>query len=93
MDEEILETMKLFSKERVERLPENARNLFYAMMKIADERDYYKNIIEELKKSLKSDINIYSCRCDKKYSEAYLNGARFGRSTVLFELEELEKRE
>lgn len=45
-DEELIETLKLFEKERVENLPESARNLFYAIMSIADERDM---LIEKLK--------------------------------------------
>ena len=45
-DEELIETLKLFEKEKVENLPESARNLFYAIMRIADERDM---LIEKLK--------------------------------------------
>ena len=45
-DEELIETLKVFEKEKVENLPESARNLFYAIMRIADERDM---LIEKLK--------------------------------------------
>ena len=45
-DEELIETLKAFEKNRVEQLEEPARNLFYAIMKIADERDM---LIEKLK--------------------------------------------
>ncbi len=46
-DEELIETLKVFKKNRVEQLEEPARNLFYAIMKIADERDM---LIEKLKR-------------------------------------------
>ena len=46
-DEELIGTLKLFEKERVENLPESARNLFYAIMRVADERDL---LIEKLKR-------------------------------------------
>ena len=46
-DEELIETLKLFEKNRVEQLEEPARNLFYSIMKIADERDI---LIEKLKR-------------------------------------------
>ena len=51
-EEELIETLKLFEKERVEQLPENARNLFYAIMKIANERDNSCRIIKELEEHL-----------------------------------------
>lgn len=46
-DEELIETLKAFEEKRVEQLPESARNLFYAIMRIADERDM---LIEKLKR-------------------------------------------
>lgn len=46
-DEELIETLKLFEEKRVEQLPESARNLFYAIMRISDERDM---LIEKLKR-------------------------------------------
>ena len=49
-EEELIETLKAFESNRVEQLEEPARNLFYAIMKIADERDRLNNIINELKK-------------------------------------------
>ena len=45
-EEELIETLREFEKNRVEQLEEPARNLFYAIMKIADERDKYKEIIK-----------------------------------------------
>ena len=51
-EEELIETLRAFKKNRVEQLEEPARNLFYAIMKIADERDRLNNIINETKKIL-----------------------------------------
>lgn len=48
--EELIEVLKQFNEKRVEKLPEKTRNIFYAIMKIADERDRLNNIIEELEK-------------------------------------------
>lgn len=45
-DDELIEILKEFNKNRVEQLPESARKLFYAIMKIADERDKYKAMYE-----------------------------------------------
>ena len=47
-EEELIETLRAFEKNRVEQLEEPARNLFYAIMKIASERDRLNNIIKEL---------------------------------------------
>ena len=49
-EEELIETLRAFEKNRVEQLEEPARNLFYAIMKVCDERDRLNNIINELKK-------------------------------------------
>jgi len=46
-EEELIETLRTFEKNRVEQLEEPARNLFYAIMKIANERDRLNNIIKE----------------------------------------------
>lgn len=45
--EELIEVLRQFDKKRVEELPEKTRNIFYAIMKIADERDELENIIKE----------------------------------------------
>ena len=57
-DKELIETLKAFEEKRVENLPESARNLFYAIMKIADERDTYKTIIKEVREYI-DDNKIY----------------------------------
>lgn len=46
--EELIQVLKDMDKKRVENLNENAKNLFYAIMKIADERDKYKELYEKL---------------------------------------------
>ena len=48
-EEELIETLKEFEKSRVEQLKEPSKNLFYAIMKIADERDKYKIILDKIK--------------------------------------------
>lgn len=37
--EELIQVLREFDEKRVEELPEKTRNIFYAIMKIADERD------------------------------------------------------
>ena len=53
-DNELIEILKEFDEKRVEQLNDNARNLFNAIMKIADERD---RLLEE-NKQLKEN---YEC--------------------------------
>ena len=54
-EEELIETLRAFEKNRVEQLEEPAKNLFYAIMKIADERDRLNNIINELERYIDED--------------------------------------
>lgn len=42
--EELIEVLRQFDEKRVDELPEKTRNIFYAIMKIADERDELENI-------------------------------------------------
>ena len=42
--EELIEVLRQFDEKRVEELPEKTRNIFYAIIKIADERDELENI-------------------------------------------------
>lgn len=37
--EELIEVLRQFDEKRVEELPEKTRNIFYAIMEIANERD------------------------------------------------------
>lgn len=57
--EELIEVLRQFDEKRVEELPEKTRNIFYAIMKIADERDRLNNIINELEKYLIEHIDEY----------------------------------
>lgn len=54
-DDELIEILKEFNEEIAEKLPENARKLFYAIMKIADERDKYKAMYEAEKDLVVAD--------------------------------------
>ena len=48
-DNELIEILKEFDKKRVEQLNDNARNLFNAIMELADSRDKYKSLYENEK--------------------------------------------
>lgn len=54
--EELIEALRQFDEKRVEELPEKTRNMFYAIMKIADERDELNNIINELEEIINYEI-------------------------------------
>ena len=58
-EEELIETLRAFEKNRVEQLEEPARNLFYAIMKVCNERDRLNNIINELEKDMSRDDLSY----------------------------------
>lgn len=59
-EEELIETLRAFEKNRVEQLEEPAKNLFYAIMEIADERDRLNNIINDLLKRQNEALNYIS---------------------------------
>jgi len=62
-EEELIETLRTFEKNRVEQLEEPARNLFYAIMKIANERDRLNNIINKAIEYLESyNTDFKNCR-------------------------------
>lgn len=52
-DEELIETLKLFEEKRVEQLPESARQLFYAIMKIANDKDEYVRRLHNIEEYIK----------------------------------------
>lgn len=56
-DNELIEILKEFDEKRVEQLNDNARNLFNAIMSIADERDKLLEEKQELIDYLKEEIN------------------------------------
>ena len=68
-EEELIEILRTFEKNRVEQLEEPARNLFYAIMKIANERDRLNNIINELEK-----LELYEYTPDYDYDENLVEG-------------------
>ena len=64
--EELIEVLRQFDEKRVEELPEKTRNIFYAIMKIADERDEYIHLYESTLKDLdiavKNKIDLENIR-------------------------------
>ena len=74
-EEELIETLRAFEKNRVEQLEEPARNLFYAIMKIASERDRLNNIIKEV----------------REYIESYMPNYDFDKTNLIKLLEILDK--
>lgn len=58
--EELIEVLRQFDKKRVEELPEKTRNIFYAIMKIADERDELENIRKEAIEHIEENLQSYS---------------------------------
>ena len=71
--EELIETLRAFEKNRVEQLEEPAKNLFYAIMEIADERDRLNNIINELEKYIKESCWKDDWGVESIYVETLLN--------------------
>lgn len=80
--EELIEVLRQFDEKRVEELPEKTRNIFYAIMKIADERDKYIHLYESTLKDLdiavKNKIELENIRKEateyvKFYTERLLN--------------------
>ena len=67
-EEELIETLRTFEKNRVEQLEEPARNLFYAIMKIANERDRLNNIIKDIEDYI-NFLVIYNQTISGKFSE------------------------
>lgn len=54
--EELIEVLRQFDDKRVEELPEKTRNIFYSIMKIADERDELESIRKEAIEYIGTDI-------------------------------------
>lgn len=84
--EELIEVLRQFDEKRVEELPEKTRNIFYAIMKIADERDEYIHLYESTLKDLdiavKNKIELENIRKEaidlinknSQYPTYYLTG-------------------
>lgn len=65
-DEELIETLRAFEKNRVENLNESARNVFNAIIKIADERDLLQQRIDKAIETIKA---LQHSNYFKKYIE------------------------
>ena len=67
-DNELIEILKEFDEKRVEQLNDNARNLFNAIMKIANQRDRLlvekQELIDYLKEKKKEYTELYNKSCD-----------------------------
>lgn len=64
-EEELIEVLRQFDEKRVEELPEKTRNIFYAIMKIADERDELENIRKEAIRYIQNN-QLYNFDYDKE---------------------------
>lgn len=68
-DNELIEILKEFEEKRVEKLNDNARNLFNAIMKIADERDRLLVEKQELIDYLKKEQDRLVRECSPIYED------------------------
>lgn len=57
--EELIEVLRQFDEKRVEELPEKTKNIFYAIMKIADERDELENIRKKIKEYIEKNVACF----------------------------------
>ena len=99
--EELIEVLRQFDEKRVEELPEKTRNIFYAIMKIADERDEYIHLYESTLKDLdiavKNKIDLENIRketiefINEWLFEAGGNGADMDYDTIVDLLNILNK--
>ena len=74
--EELIEVLRQFDEKRVEELPEKTRNIFYAIMKIADERD-------ELEKIRKEAINFVNKMWLAKLTPGTVSDTKFDLLNIL----------
>ena len=68
-DNELIEILKEFDKKRVEQLNENARNLFNAIMEIANQRDRLLEGKQELIDYLKKEQDRLVRECSPIYED------------------------
>ena len=73
--EELIEVLRQFDDKRVEELPEKTRNIFYAIMKIADERDELENIRKEAIKFILQNCEIIRHEKENVDEVGRVNGA------------------
>ena len=85
-DNELIEILKEFDEKRVEQLNDNARNLFNAIMEIANQRDRLleekQNLIYYIRKQI-NDFRVYGDNED--YDKLY------GYEDILFKIEKSDK--
>lgn len=67
-DDELVEVLRKFETTRVEKLNDNSKRLFYAIMKIADERDELKEENQRLKENNQA-MQEEMARTWKKYDK------------------------
>ena len=72
-ENEVQEVLNELSTVRPEKLNESGKRLFYAIMKISDERDKANNIINELEKRLVSDKKFF----EDVYKKSHLSEEEF----------------
>lgn len=65
VEEELIIALREMQDKEVERLPENSRKLFDAIMKIADERDSVKQENQQLKEQLQQRDEIIEKTIEK----------------------------
>ncbi len=66
--EELIDTLQLFTEERLENLPEGARGVFDAIMRLADERDELREKVKLLNKQ-KEELYEKYCKILKENEE------------------------
>lgn len=67
-EEELIETLQLFTEERLENLPEGARGVFNAIMRLCDERDELQEKVKLLNKQ-KEELYEKYCNILKENKE------------------------
>ena len=90
-EEELIETLRAFEKNRVEQLEEPAKNLFYAIMEIANERDKLNNIINQLEKWLEVNLtNLEKEKANNTYDKGLKQGMLSNGRLIKNKLQELK---
>ena len=92
-DNELIEILKEKKKKRVEQLNDNARNLFNAIMNIANQRDKLLEEKQELIDYLKEEISMCDERIDfhKKEISGVVNISDNNRHLILIKKNKIKK--
>ncbi len=89
-DNELIEILKEFDEKKVEQLNDNARNLFNAIMDIANQRDRLLEEKQELIDYLKEKINNFKLKgCN--YEKTYICGKITAYEEILSKIEKSDK--